>query len=126
MLDGGIGSDQTTAAAHRGARGGLAGWQVRRIQTLGATGASGLTVGRLATQVGLSPHHFSRAFRTSFGVPPSVWLAQQRLSRAMVLLTGTRRTVDEIAVDLGYRSGSQLARVFRRHTGESPRAFRRR
>jgi AraC family transcriptional regulator len=108
------------------ARGGLAGWQVRRIRALSANGARRLTVRDLAVDVGLSAHHFSRAFRTSFGAPPSLWLAKQRLARAMELLTHTRRTVDEIAVELGYSSGSQFARAFRRHVGESPLAFRRR
>lgn len=105
--------------------GGLAGWQARMVRQLAAAQLAALTVGAMATAVGLSPHHFSRAFRMTFGLPPREWLVQQRLGHAKMRLLETSDTVDQIALSLGYKSGSQLSRAFRARFGMSPRAFRR-
>lgn len=103
----------------------MAGWQERTLRQLAAGDLSRLTVSVLASSVNLSPNHFSRAFRKSFGVPPREWLVQQRLAYAKVWLLETSDTVDEIALRLGYRSGSQLSRAFRARFGMSPQGFRR-
>jgi AraC family transcriptional regulator len=107
------------------ARGGLAGWQVRALTQLVAREIASLTVGRMATAVDLSPHHFSRAFRTTFGAPPRSWLIDAKMLRARDRLLNSNDTVEQIAIALGYRSGSQFSRVFRAQFGTSPLAFRR-
>jgi AraC family transcriptional regulator len=119
---------QSSAAPDRRdyARGGLAGWQVRRIRAAAETRLAELTAARLAAEVGLSVFHFTRAFRESFGVSPGQWLIDQRIARSRKLLRESRRTVDDIALSVGYRSGSQLARIFRARTGLTPQALRRR
>lgn len=106
-------------------RGGLAGWQVRTLTQLGPDRIARLNVRQMAAAARLSPHHFSRAFRISFGCAPRTWLVARKMAQAQDRLTSTDDPVDRIAVDLGYRSGSQLARAFRAHAGCSPRAFRR-
>jgi AraC family transcriptional regulator len=110
----------------RFARGGLAGWQIRQAEEAAKGGLAGLTVGALARQARLSQDHYARCFQVSFGLSPVEWLLQRRLERAKAMLARSDDTVDQIAVTVGYRSGSQLARVFRRRVGVSPRAFRRR
>lgn len=105
--------------------GGLAGWQARTIRQLAAGQLPALTVASLAGAVNLSPYHFSRAFRVTFGVPPREWLLRQRLERAKARLLESSETVEQIAVSLGYRSGSELSRVFRARVGVSPQAYRR-
>jgi len=107
------------------ARGGLAGWQVRALTQLAAREIASLTVKGMATAVDLSPHHFSRAFRTTFGAPPRNWLIDAKMRRARDRLLNSNDTVEQIALDLGYRSGSQFSRVFRAQFGTSPLAFRR-
>jgi AraC-like DNA-binding protein len=105
--------------------GGLAGWQARTVRRLAATQLADLTVGALAVASGLSLNHFSRAFRTTFGMSPREWLVQQRVEEARRRLLETSDTVDQIAVSLGYKSSSQLSRIFRARFGMSPRTFRR-
>jgi len=105
-------------------RGGLASWQMRRIRALADQRLPRLTVTLLAAEIGLSLYHFSRSFRASFGVTPSAWFAEQKLARAMEQLLEPGRTVDAVAVELGYHSGSQLAQLFRRRTGSSPAGYR--
>src|SRR5258706_11116893 len=45
-----------------------------------------LTLGELADVACLSEFHLARMFRTSFGLPPHAWIAQQRLDRARTRL----------------------------------------
>lgn len=107
--------------------GGLAGWQARRIENLARSQSrlADVSVASLAATVNLSPHHFSRAFKATFGVPPRDWLLQQKIDRAKARLKQTTDTVEQIALSLGYENGSQFSRVFRAKVGVSPRSFRR-
>lgn len=107
------------------AKGGLAGWQTRRLSKLAAEGLAGLTVSRLAAEVSLSPYHFSRAFRVSFGASPREWLIGQRIEQAKLRLRSGQESIERIAQELGYSSSSQFARTFRTQVGCSPVAFRR-
>lgn len=108
------------------AKGGLAGWQVRAITRLADAQLEALTVRGMTAAVDLSPHHFSRAFRMSFGAPPREWLISARLERAKLRLLETSDTVEQIAVRFGYSSGSQFSRAFRARFGLSLQSFRRR
>lgn len=107
-------------------RGGLAGWQVRKIVRLAASAIGDLTVATMAEAANLSASHFSRAFRVSFGLPPREWLLQQKMQSARDRLQNSQDTVEQIASDLGYRTSSQFCRAFRVRFGSSPRAYRRR
>lgn len=108
-------------------RGGLAPWQVRRTtEYLGANLAESVSLATLAALVDLSPFHFARAFKTSVGAPPHAYQCALRVTRAKSLLTDTSLPVTEIAAEVGYESPQALARVFRRATGLTPSAYRRR
>lgn len=107
-------------------RGGLAGWQVRRLDEVGRADLKGLTVARLAREVRLGPGYFSRAFAASFGEPPSDWLRRLRLERAAAMLQSPERSVAEVAQAVGYRDAPQLTRAFRTRFGEPPAIWRRR
>ena len=63
-----------------------------------------LTVADLARAAGLSPAHFSREFRRTFGEPPHQYLLTRRLERAAALLRNTDRTVTEICFAVGLSS----------------------
>ena len=88
--------------------------------------ASGLTVEALARLAGCSTFHFIRAFRRAYGVTPARLLRRRRLERARELLTSTPMPVTEICETVGYASLGTFSREFRRETGESPTAYRRR
>jgi AraC-like DNA-binding protein len=78
----------------------------------------------LASTVGLSTHHFARAFHQSVGMPPHSYLLSRRLERAEHMLRETQLPLSEIAVATGFSDQSHLARHFRRRTGMSPRLAR--
>ena len=78
----------------------------------------------LASTVGLSTHHFARAFHQSVGMPPYTYLLSRRLERAEHMLRETQLPLSEIAAATGFSDQSHLARHFRRRTGMSPRLAR--
>lgn len=83
-----------------------------------------LTVADLARTAGLSPAHFSRAFRRTFGESPHQYLLTRRLERAAALLRDTDRTVIEICYAVGLTSVGSFTTSFRRIHGVTPLAYR--
>ncbi|WP_249019549.1 helix-turn-helix domain-containing protein [Conexibacter sp. S30A1] len=86
--------------------------------------AQALDVAALARVARVSPAHFSRQFRATFGETPHRYLQRRRVERAMELLRETRRPVTEICFDVGFRSLGTFSRTFREIVGEPPSAYR--
>jgi AraC family transcriptional regulator len=78
----------------------------------------------VAAEVGMSPYHFWRSFRSVAGTPPHKWLLQQRLVLARQLLANPRLSLRTIAQRIGYGSVDAFAAVFVRHFGVTPTRFR--
>jgi len=79
----------------------------------------------MAGQVNLSPYHFSRAFRQSFGMPPHRFHLSQRVERAKCMLADASLSVTEIGMRLGFSESSAFTATFRKLTGRTPTDFRR-
>jgi AraC family transcriptional regulator len=104
----------------------LPAWKVRRVcDLLRSSLAENVALSELAASVGLSPYHFLRAFKAAVGVPPHGYQVQLRLHRARQLLETTDEPVTEIAARVGYSDPGYLARLFRKHFGTTPAAYRR-
>jgi AraC-like DNA-binding protein len=86
--------------------------------------AQPLDVPALARVAHVSPAHFSRQFRATFGETPHRYLQRRRVERAMELLRETDRPVTEICFDVGFNSLGTFSRTFRGIVGESPSAYR--
>ena len=86
--------------------------------------AEPLTVADLARAAGLSPAHFSREFRRTFGESPHTYLLTRRLERAAALLRTTDRGVAEICFAVGLSSVGSFTTSFTRMFGKSPTAYR--
>jgi len=86
--------------------------------------AEPLTVADLARAAGLSPAHFSRQFRRTFGETPHQYLLTRRMERAAALLRDTDRSVTEICFAVGLASVGSFTSSFRRIHGTSPLAYR--
>jgi AraC family transcriptional regulator len=107
-------------------RGGLALWQQKRIADyIEAQLDQRISIGEMAELVHLSPYHFSRAFKQSFGMPPHRYHMSRRVEAARNLLASTTTPMTEIALQLGFSEASSLSAGFRRMTGMSPSAYRR-
>lgn len=79
----------------------------------------------LASEAGLSRHHFCRAFKQSVGETPCRYAHFRLMHEAKRQLVTNRKTVTKIAHELGFSSSNHFASAFRRHTGMSPTEFRR-
>ncbi len=107
-------------------KGGLAPWQERRAcDALAARLEGDISLKEIAAECGLSVSHFSRAFRQSTGLPPHRWLLRHRVQVAKVLMEDHRQTLAQIAVASGFADQSHFTRVFAKHVGVSPGAWRR-
>jgi AraC family transcriptional regulator len=108
------------------ARGGLSGWQQRRVSDYIEDHLSEeVRLSTLAGLVDLSPYHFARAFKQSFGVPPHRYHVLRRIERAKTLLAQADASVTGVAMTVGFAETSSFSAAFRRMTGTSPRDFRR-
>jgi AraC-like DNA-binding protein len=83
-----------------------------------------LDVRALARAAHLSPAHFSREFRRTFGETPHQYLLSRRMERAGALLRNTDHTVADICFTVGFRSVGSFTTTFRRTFGVSPTAYR--
>jgi AraC-like DNA-binding protein len=83
-----------------------------------------LTVAELARTAGLSPAHFSRAFRREFGESPHAYLLTRRLERSAALLRTTDSSVADICIAVGLDSVGSFTTSFTRMYGMPPTAYR--
>ena len=107
------------------AKGGLAGWQLRRVlDTMEASALNDIRLDDLVRITGLSRAQFFRSFQRSTGHTPARYMQQMRMQRAATLLA-QGQTIDHVAGLLGYANGSHFAAAFRRHHGANPSEWRR-
>ncbi len=88
--------------------------------------AEKITLEDLAGIADLSVSRLAHLFRQQVGLTPMQYLERQRLERARQLLELTPRTIQAIADELGFDNPFYFSLRFKRLTGLSPRAYRRR
>jgi transcriptional regulator GlxA family with amidase domain len=86
--------------------------------------AGAWSLSSMASVAGMSVSAFRRAFAATLGTSPTRWLLDQRVAVAAGLLDDTDRSVADIALSLGFGSGSRLTEAFTRRQGLSPSAWR--
>jgi AraC family transcriptional regulator len=84
-----------------------------------------VSLATLAHLVGLSPHHFCRAFKQSFGLPPRRYHNSRRMEHAKTLLAKPTFSVTDIGLALGFSETSSFTAAFRRATGITPSGYHR-
>jgi AraC family transcriptional regulator len=102
-------------------RGGLSMVARRRaIELMDANIDSNLSVEFLAAEAGLSPAHFARAFRETFGLPPHRYLLHLRLERARRMLDAENAVLADVAQRAGFADQAHFTRFFKREYGVTP------
>lgn len=86
--------------------------------------AEALDRDKLAALVSMSPTYYSVSFKRVTGHTPTQYIMNVRLDKAKEMLVCSDRLVSEIAREVGYADPLYFARVFTRHTGMSPREYR--
>jgi AraC family transcriptional regulator len=101
--------------------GGLAAWQQKVVSDFIETNISQqVPVTALAALVRLSPYHFCRSFKASFGVPPHKYHVIRRIERAKQMLSDATLSMTEIGRMLGFSDSASFSASFRRIAGVSP------
>jgi len=78
----------------------------------------------VAAEAHLSVSRFCELFRVQVGLAPHQFLQKQRLERAKDLLENSPHSIKSIAAQVGYDNPFHFSLRFKRHTGQSPRAYR--
>ena len=88
--------------------------------------AEPLSISDLASRVFMSSCHLSHLFKASTGYSPKQYLVLHRLAGAKQLLSETDFPIAEVALRSGYTDVNNFIRTFRKETGLTPLAYRRR
>ncbi|MEO6053794.1 MAG: AraC family transcriptional regulator [Chthoniobacterales bacterium] len=83
-----------------------------------------LSVIRVAAVLKCSTDYLSRRFRIERGVTLTSWITRERVLLAKTLLTETRFNISEVSWASGFNAPSYFIRVFRQHTGMTPKGYR--
>lgn len=78
----------------------------------------------LARIAAMSTESFIRKFRRWTGETPIRYVQQVRVREACRLLTDSETSIEEIATQAGFPDRYYFSRVFKKHTGRSPAAYR--
>ncbi len=95
----------------------------KAVQSLSDQFAENISMETLANEAGLSVRNFNRLFLVDFGLTPKQVLILRRVNEAKKLLL-QRKSVTDVALEVGYSSLSQFIVTFRKVTGQLPSEFR--
>lgn len=98
----------------------------RALERMHLRPAHAWSLDELAREVGASRTVLAERFTELVGVPPIQYLAQWRIQLAAGHLRAGNASLAEVAERVGYGSETALGRAFKRLTGASPAAYRRR
>lgn len=117
------------AAAERAGRGQpsrtSAPWLYKVREIVHARLPAHVSLTALGEEVGVHPVYLSRRFRREFGMTLAEYARAARLEWAREQLASDR-SLAQIALEAGFSDQSHFTRAFRRHTGTTPGAYRRR
>jgi AraC family transcriptional regulator len=85
---------------------------------------SNISVTELAGLVQMSPSHFARIFKTSFGMTPYQFVMRERIAGAKDLFSSTNLSASQVATEIGFSSQSHFVKVFRQFAGVTPKQFK--
>lgn len=82
------------------------------------------TIAFYAGETGISENYLSRLVKKTTGRSVGAWIDIVRIQRARRLLTETKEPVIDIAATVGIEDQSYFSRLFKKNTGLTPSAFR--
>lgn len=83
-----------------------------------------ITLNDIAQEIGISKNYLSEIFHQELGISPWEYLTRYRISQAKQMLKSTNRSITEIAAASGFDDPAHFSRIFRAHTGQSPKEYR--
>ncbi len=83
-----------------------------------------MSLRELAYQAGLTERSLLRRFKQATGDSPTTYLQLLRVEEARRRLASSQANLETITREVGYEDVSSFSRLFRKHTGLSPGAYR--
>lgn len=83
-----------------------------------------ITLDELAFMFNTNRSAFCQRFKALTGYTLVEYIAQKKVARIKKLLTETDRSVSEISNELNFESVAYLCRFFKKHTGSTPKEYR--
>ena len=78
----------------------------------------------IANSASISRSEASRCFQSYLHTSPVSYLLKYRVERSMQLLRDSNMTVEAVALECGFSSSAYFCKLFRSHTGMTPKQYR--
>ena len=82
------------------------------------------SIDQMADAACLSASQFRRLFHEQTGQSPHDYLVRRRVECSKEMLKESKKSITDIAMDMGFASSAHFASVFRRFVGIAPLQFR--
>lgn len=99
---------------------------VAAVEYIEAHYAEQLTVEEIARHLSVNRSHLSRVFRTHMAISMKEYILGVRINHGAFLLSMTDESVESIAEQVGFNSLVVFSRMFKKLTGETASAYRKR
>jgi len=104
----------------------LAPWQKNKVVSIVRENLAGsIRLADISAECRLSPSHFARCFKATFGSSVHQWVIGQRLEFVKIEMSRSQKPLMEIAMNAGFSDQASLTRTFTQVMGISPGRWRR-
>ena len=100
-------------------------WLRRAVEVLHGRVLEEIRLDEVASLAGVHPAHLSRVFRKHYRCSVGQYVRRLRIDLALRELAESRRSIAEIAAQLGFADQSHFSRVFVKQIGLTPARYRR-
>ena len=84
-----------------------------------------VSLSEIATTFHVSLSYLEAVFKKNVGLSLMQYIIKSRINLATKKLTETKESVNKIALDCGFSSSTHFSNTFKKHTGFSPREYKR-
>lgn len=97
---------------------------VKAIDYINENFSEHISMDNLCAVSGVSKQYICRLFKVTLGSRPMEYIAKRRIQTAKELLSGSDKTVEEIALETGFCTASYFCKLFKRYEGITPIQFK--
>ena len=83
-----------------------------------------IRISAIADYIGINRSYLTTCFKKVLNMSPHEYLIEYRIRQAKNMLLNTSLPVNDIAEKVGYTDSLAFSKIFKNHTGMSPRTFR--